>query len=129
MFFYTLLITFFFIEVFRALYPKDYDIILKIAKHDMDKAYKFTRQILEPKIISLCYKLIYYYSCSEICFNKTRLFITPYIKLGLNKIRELLENYNIIDRLNNYDDSEKQLLIEYFYNGILSYSFNMFLFV
>jgi hypothetical protein len=124
MFFYTLLITFFFIEVFRALYPKDYDIILKIAKQDMDKAYKFTRLILEPKIISLCYNCIYYYSCAQIFFNKTRLFIRPYIKLGLNKIRKLLENYNIIDRLNNYDDSENQLLIEYFYNGILSYSFN-----
>jgi hypothetical protein len=122
MFVYTLLITFFFIEVFRALYPKDYDIILKIAKQDMDKAYKFTRQILEPKIICLCYNFIYYYSCAEIFFNKTRLFIRPYIKLVFNKIRDLLEKYNIIEQLVN---NENQLLIEYFYNGILSYSFNL----
>jgi hypothetical protein len=128
MFFYTLLITFFFIEVFRALYPKDYDIILKIAKQDMDKAYKFTRQILEPKIICLCYNLIYYYSCCEIHLNNFRKFIRPYIKLGLNKVCELLEKYNIINPLESSDKNENQLLIEYFYNGILSYSFNFDIF-
>ena len=116
---YTLLITFFFIEIFKALYPKDYDIIFNIAKKD----YKTTRQFLEPKIIYVCYNLIYYYSCSEIYMNKLRGFIRPYIKLVFNKVRELLEKNNIIKPLDS-SDKENQLLVEYFNNGILSYSFN-----
>ena len=119
---YTLLITFFFIEVFRALYPNDYDIILKMAKQDIDKAYQFTRQNLEPKIISFCYNVIYYYSCGEIYLNKLRVFIRPYIKLVSNKVCKLLEKNNIIVRFDSKD--ENQLLVEYFYNGVLAYSFN-----
>jgi len=124
MFVYTLLITFFFIEVFRALYPKDYEFILRIAKQDIHKAYKITRQILEPNIFCLSYNLIYFYSCSEICFNKTRLFIKPYIKFFLFKTLEFLKKHNIDLGLELTHDMDNQLLVEYFNNGVFVFSFN-----
>ena len=116
---YSLLITFFFIEIYRSLYPDEYSIILKIASQDIDKF----RTILQPKIISICYNLVYYYSCGEIYFNKFREFIRPYIKFIAFKSKEFLQKNNIIKA--NEQEKENILTIEYYNNNESVYSFNL----
>jgi hypothetical protein len=122
MFIYIFFAAFFIIEIYKTLYPNEYNVILKLANDDINKI----KKTLEPKLISFAYNTIYYYSFCEIYVKKiykiTTLFIRPFIISTSKCISYFLKKYNIID--SNKDINN--LVMEFFYQGELLTSLNFY---
>lgn len=113
MFSYFLLLTFFLIEIYKTVYPDEYNVILRVAKNDLINL----KNNVEPKLIYIAYNTIYFYSCCEIYVNKFRLFIKPHI-INISKfVKFVLKKYNVIKTDNENNDSK--LILEFFYEGQL----------
>lgn len=108
---YILLAAFFIIEIYKAVYPNEYKIILNVAKNDLI----IVRNNLEPRLIYMAYNTIYFYSCGEIYLNKLRLFINPYIIIMAKCIKYFLKKNNIIKYDN--ENNNLKLVLDFFYEG------------
>ena len=78
----TLLFLLFVTEFYRHFYPNEYNILHFIIA---DKLNSFYTNI-QPLLIDICYKSIYYYSRCQIYFVRFRNLLLPYIKTFYNRL-------------------------------------------
>jgi hypothetical protein len=93
----------FFVDIYRSLYPQDFE--------------KYKREItdiFQPKIITLSYNVIYYYSYLQIKYNKLKLFIMPFINILCVAINNFLKNHNLI----NFSEPSPKVVFEIYGKGV-----------
>jgi hypothetical protein len=92
----------FFVDIYRSLYPQQFQ--------------KYKREIIDifqPKIITLSYNTIYYYSYLQIKYNKFKIFIMPFINVLCVAISNLLKEHNLI----NFPESPPKVVFEIYGKG------------
>jgi hypothetical protein len=87
-------------EIYRHYYPINYELFVTNIRSTSSQIIV----VLEPRIITIGYNIIYFYSLYQLYFNKFLSVVTPYLNIIWSSILTILKQSNLIcnnERLNN----------------------------
>ena len=110
MFLYLTITLLFIIDIYRSLFPHEFNLLVDIFYRYKNETIEF----FKPKMVNLSYNLIYYYSYLQIKYTKFKILIKPFINVLGVAINNFLKNNNLI---NNVSEPPK-LVFEIYGKGL-----------
>jgi hypothetical protein len=90
------------------------DIYRTLNPHDFQKNKTNITLFLQPKLITVSYKILYFYSYLQIKYTKFKIFIMPFINILAVAISNLLKKHNLI----NFSEPPPKLVFELYGKGV-----------
>ena len=110
MFLYLTIVLLFCIDIYRSLFPHEFNLLVNIFYRYKNE----TTEFFKPKMISLSYNVIYVYSYLQIKYSKFKVLIMPFINILCVAISNFLKNNNLI----NFSESPSKLVLEIYGKGV-----------
>ncbi len=100
-------------EIYRHFYPRDYEILVT----NIRNATTQIRVVLEPRLITIGYNVIYCYSLYQIYFNKFLYVVTPYLSVIWSTILTILKQNNLISDIDSELSNAPTKILSFYKNG------------